>query len=261
MNRLQFGPLALVEENLNRPTAGSISSVEDSVEDNPRMRTETVAAGLPTKMGQAVYPHSLFIPSGYEKNYSYPLVVYLHDEQQNESMIHQVMSQISYQNYVGASFASPLSPGLKCSWGQCEDVIELSDLALAQCITAVKRRLNINADKVFLAGTGAGGTMAFRLALQNPSLVAGVISINGDLPKALTPFAQLKAARNVPIFWAHYRDSTVFPEASLCSNLSLLHTGGFSITLRQYPNDNVGCRQVFSDSNKWIMEQVTGQSS
>ncbi len=100
--------------------------------------------------------------------------------------------------------------------------------------------------------------MALRLAFLYPEQVAGVVSINGELPQNSRLFARLKNARQVPIFLGHFRNSTTYLEYQVCQDLALLHSGGFSVTLRQYPCPDNGCPHVFRDINRWMMEQVTG---
>ena len=52
-------------------------------------------------------------------------------------------------------------------------------------------RFNIDHQRVFLAGFGGGGEMAFRVAFERPDLFAGVISINGQVPSGDSPLAGL----------------------------------------------------------------------
>jgi phospholipase/carboxylesterase len=248
MNRLQFGPLALM----------------DSTRCETQQNGQTSAAGHVARLVQSDRTSQrLFIPAGYEKNYAYPLLVFLHDDQQSAGTLHRIMPEISVQNYVGAAFASPgssTSPGSSPSigsWSQDERGVADSMDGLQHCLENAVRRLNINRDKVFLVGAGSGGRMALRLALTCPEKVAGVISLNGELPNARCLLGRLKSARHVPVFLAHYRTSGRYTEQTLCENLLLLHSGGFSVTMRQYPCDDLGCQQVFRDLNQWVMELVT----
>lgn len=286
MNRLQFGPLAMLDQirqkteeqsNQKVATADEPTSATSPAESllatdrNQQGSTESTPSGLASILDQSssVVHFNLFIPMNYEPNYSYPLIVYLHDRGQSESRIHQTMPKLSCRNYAAISVRSPgkLNSGgndsnhPRMAWNQSDDVIEQAQAAVCYAIKNAMNRLNINPDRVFLVGEGDGGTMALRLAFQNPEWFAGVASLNGALPSEGTPFSRLNIARDVPVFWCHYRQSQLFPEDSLCDGLSLLHTAGFNLTLRQYPNDDTGCNQVYSDLNHWVMEQVTGSAS
>ena len=69
--------------------------------------------------------------------------------------------------------------------------------------------------------------MAFRIGFRRPELFAGVISINGQVPKSGCPLRDLPRCRELPVFWAHYRQSVDFLQEDLCQQLQLLHIAGF----------------------------------
>ena len=290
----------------NSGTCGKVG-MSGNTDGNGNTDTSSVRSsqGVMVRSGTAFHSQRVFIPTGYEPNYAYPLIVYLHDQGQDSAGLQKIMPEISFRNYIGVAYNSPqfrhaavvgraqrskqrtgegTTPGggagrgvgakdarmaagdSTASWMQESDVIAASMEALSSCLRRTQRRLNINLDKIFLVGVGAGGTMALRLALMLPDRVAGAVSLNGELPQGGVGsqgslFGRLKQARAVPLFLAHYRESTRFPEYQLCENLKLFHAGGFSVTMRQYPCDDRGCKQVFSDVDRWVMEQVTGMPS
>lgn len=276
MNRLQFGPLALLDAQAN-PVA--TISTESNTNKNAEAKTDDIgqipksSAKLPSyRPGNRIQEkdskpslvpssplaYRFFIPQGFERNYAYPLVVYLHDRCQNEGRIDQVMPSISTKNYVGVSVAAPKSAFEGDVWGQDPSTIQASRLGVLEAIETAKRRFKINAQKVFLIGHGSGGTMAFRIANSDPEKFAGIASINGAFPGNHSPLSQLKLARHLDIFWAHYQTSDRFTESDLCSEMSLLHTAGFNLTVRQYP---FGDRKelspvIFRDINRWAMDLV-----
>jgi phospholipase/carboxylesterase len=248
MNRLQFGPLAMMEMAANETLPPQTSTLANWTESGSLHQLPEGRANL-----------RVFIPAGYERNYAYPLLVYLHDVGQDASFLHRLMPQISLQNYVGCAFSSPSQNKSHGAWRQQDSVVYASLDGLAQTIQNAQSRLNINDKKIFLVGAGAGGSMAMRLAFLYHDRVAGVISLNGELPTTGPWLSRLKVARHIPILMAHYRKSRSFSEQRLCENLILLHSAGFSVTMRQYPCDDSGCEQVFRDTNRWVMESVTGE--
>ncbi|MEM6362945.1 MAG: alpha/beta hydrolase [Planctomycetota bacterium] len=52
--------------------------------------------------------------------------------------------------------------------------------AVLRCTRSAMRRFSIDADRIFLAGHGAGGTAAWDIVLSHPDLWAGVVPINAD---------------------------------------------------------------------------------
>lgn len=199
----------------------------------------------------------MFIPLHYERNYAYPLVVWLHDQGGDECRLPSLMPSLSLRNYVavaprGVDVCSEGGFG----WAQKPLSIEWTDAAIETAIDDARRQLHIAAHRIFLAGEGSGGTMAMRIAFQRPDWFAGVLSINGPLPRGAAPLSRLNACRRVPVFWTHARRDERFPESDLSEQLRLLHFGGFNVTLRQYPARH-GAAEILPDANRWMMDLVT----
>ncbi len=236
MNRINLGPLATM---------------------SPTSRAEIDFESRTIRPKTSQCEHSVFIPLHYEKNYAYPLIVWLHDHGSDETRLPQIMSALSLRNYVAAGpRGSDTCPGKGFGWLQQAGSIELADDAIGTAIDDACRQFNIATHRVFVAGEGSGGTMAFRIAFQRPEWFAGVVSINGPLPTGSAPLARLNSCRQMPIFWTQCRRDRQFNEATLAAQLRLLHIGGFNVTLRQYPADH-DCRQILPDANRWLMDLIT----
>lgn len=255
MNRIQLSPLATLtqkqehsqtEESQLTPAAAQIARSLRG------LNTEShEAAGLQT----ASQSPALFTPMHYEPGYSYPLIVWMHSNGDDQTQIQRIMPSISLRNFVAVAPQAVLgSQAAGFYWQQTAIGIEEAQAAVMQAIDHAQLKLNIAPHRVFLAGYGAGGTMALRVALELSHCLAGAVSINGPLPSGLTPLRNWMSCRQLPIFWAHCRKSHEFPENLLCDQLKLLHVGGFSVTLRQYPAGDELPAQSLSDLNNWIME-------
>jgi phospholipase/carboxylesterase len=209
-------------------------------------------------------PHSLFAPLHYERNYAYPLLIWLHGPGDNENQLKRIMPLVSMRNYVGVaprgtwSEDGPSSSGKHFAWRQHDDDTVLAEQRVVECIRLASERFHIHRRRVFLAGYDCGGTMAFRLGLNRPDLFAGVLSVGGAFPRGNRPLIRFHQCRDVPLFLAHCRESRDYPAESVCEDLRLFHTAGMSITLRQYPCGDEITTQMLSDMDSWIMEQVTG---
>lgn len=201
-----------------------------------------------------------FAPLHYEPNYSYPLLVWLHDDGGNSRELLKVMPLISMRNYVGASIAGePLVSGRGRAWRQSAEGTIAAENQLADAIELATQRFRIHDQRIFLAGNGAGGTLAVRLALRNPERFAGALTIGGSFPTGQSPLSMLAAARRLPLFIAQCRDSERYPVEQLCDELRLFHTAGLAATIRQYPCGDEVTTQMLHDVDVWLMERVTGQ--
>ncbi|MDB4533423.1 hypothetical protein N9242_01025 [Vicingaceae bacterium] len=252
MNRIKLGPLA----TLSQP-CDSIESGNKILRDGSTANSKNVF-NLPFPSVRRAN-HTVFVPLHYERNYSYPLVVWLHANGEDSQAMLRMMPDLSIRNYVAFAPEAPVSG--ECggySWRNDVDSIYAGEQSVYETIDDACSRLNIASERIFLIGSGAGGTMAFRVAFQRPELFAGVLSLNGALPSGETPLSRLNACRRLPVFWAHCRKDESFSEESLCNQLRLLHIAGFAVTLRQYPCGLELMPQILGDSNSWIMEIING---
>lgn len=235
----------------------SSSPIHSTITSRPQVRQAT-------PLTHAESAHSIFVPIHYERNYAYPLVVWLHSEGSGPHQLQQIMPLVSVRNYVAVGpqgTVAGASGEAGYGWLQTERDIKHAESRVLDSIDAVKRRFNIASNRVFVAGYSLGGTMAMRLGLRNPNVFAGAATIGGAFPRKHSPLNKLIQSRHLPIFVATGRDSDEYPIEQTCEDLRLLHAGGFSVTLRQYPCHNELTTHMLGDLNNWIMEHVTGQSA
>jgi phospholipase/carboxylesterase len=206
-------------------------------------------------------PHTTFTPVHYEKNYAYPLVVWLHGTAGNEHELRQVMPLVSMRNYVGVAprgtWIDPRKRG-RYGWRQDSDSIELAQARIASCVSLAKQRFNIHEKRIFLVGHGSGGTMAVRVAWNEPHRYAGAVAINGPLPTRFCPLHRVNEIRRIPCLLASSRESGTYPDRRVCSDLRLLHAAGCTVALRIYPGGDELTTTMLSDLNRWLMELVCG---
>jgi phospholipase/carboxylesterase len=209
--------------------------------------------------------HALFAPLHYERKYAYPLVVWLHSDGGNERELRQVMPHVSLRNYVAAAprgcrRGSAASGGY--TWVQSPAAADEADQRVAQCIEAAKARYNVHDGRIFIAGCGVGGTMALRLALQNPRQFAGAVSLGGPMPEGNCPLRSVNAARELPLMVASNVSSPAYPQTQVARDLRLLHSAGFALAIKQYVGEHDLSTCMLADMDRWIMERVcTGADS
>jgi phospholipase/carboxylesterase len=203
-------------------------------------------------------PHCLLAPLHYEPNYHYPLVVWLHPAGGDERELHQVMPLISLRNYASAAVRGPAPLKGGYDWPQTLGGIGMAETRVADAVALARSRFNVHKGRVYLLGYETGGTMALQLALRNPGLYAGGVSINGPFPAKHAPLARLPQLRQSRLLISHCRDSETYPTDRICQELALFHAAGMSVTLRQYPCGDELTTQMLADVDAWLMEQITG---
>lgn len=238
----------------------SASNVHTSIYDSHEF---TALDAVRPRRGESA-PYATFTPIHYEPNYAYPLIVWLHADACNEHELRQIMPQVSMRNYVGVApqgcWQSSRSPG-RHGWRQASDLIELAESRVADSIAVIQQRFNIHPERIFLAGNGSGGTMAVRIAWNNPARFAGVVSVNGPLPTQQSPLRRVNELRQLPCLLATSRDSKRYPQQRVCQDLRLLHAAGCTVALRQYPGGDGLTKWMLADVDRWMMELVCGASS
>ena len=206
--------------------------------------------------------HAFFGPLHYEPNYAYPLLVWLHGGGDSEVQLKRIMPLLSLRNYVaaaprGTQAINEDDPGESgYRWPQTADHILLAEQRVLDCIEIAAEKFHVAPHRVFLAGLGSGGTMAFRLAMEHPRRFAGVLSVGGAFPRGFAPLRQVEQSRNVPVFLATGRDSRRYSSERVCADLRLLYSAGMCITLRQYPCGDDLTTQMLSDMDRWMMDQI-----
>lgn len=206
--------------------------------------------------------HCLFTPKHYERNYAYPLVVWLHGPDDDERQVTRVMPLVSDRNYAavgprGTVAAEP--PGVGFCWVQEPDEIQQAQRCVMGAIAVARRWLNISPSRIFLAGYQQGATMAYRLALAKPHLFAGVLSFGGAFPRTLRPLANYHRARRMKIFLAGGREAQRYSESEVCRDLRLFHSAGMSVCVRLYPCGDELTTTMLADMDRWIMELIAPQ--
>lgn len=217
----------------------------------------------------ADWPHCIFAPLHYERNYPYPLIVWLHGPNDDERQLLRIMPSISVRNYVAVAPQGLLideNPADGCrasglTWPQASDARQTAESAVLDCISLVSRKFHISPKRIFLAGFDTGGTMAFRIALNQPQRFAGVISLGGPLPEGDAPLRYFSQARDLSVFLGIGKYSPFYSESQACENLNLLHAAGFQVTLRLYPCGQEVAPQMLRDLDRWVIEEINAAAN
>ncbi|QDT69739.1 Alpha/beta hydrolase family protein [Planctomycetes bacterium MalM25] len=199
-----------------------------------------------------------FTPKGFEPGYRYPLMVWLHGGGADEQSLPDVMRHVSTRNYVAVAPRGVDQTEAGYTWGESLESIDSAEDAVFEAIESANVRFSLHPERVLLAGAGAGGTMAMRIALRHPNHFGGAATIDGPLPTNHQPLARLNDLRGLPLLLSASKESTAYGESRVCQDLALLHSGGCRVAIRQYPGDDDLTTTMLADLNRWAMEIVCG---
>ena len=245
MNRIKISPLASTEIEA-KPE-------EDSV-PNPSVFSSAELASAFRRRAEGEF--SLFVPMHYQSSYAYPLIVWLHQDGLNCSELQQLMPKVSVRNHVAIAPQSGFAHESPIAWPNCEESVEAAYESVMAAVDHAKLRFNIHSDRIYIAGTGTGGTMAFRIAFERPDVFAGVASIDGPMETEHVPLRDWQRCRELNVLLSNFRQSQSYSQEDLCHHLRLLHVAGFNTTVRQYPGTAKLNDRILGDIDRWVMEHI-----
>jgi phospholipase/carboxylesterase len=230
-------------------------------------RTFRPAEGYYTSQLQAPrrLPVRTFLPTGYEPKYAYPLLVFFHGHGGSEKHILRLAPRLSRRNYICISLRGPQPAGtgkdgrLRYTWGpegQCDALVE--DYVL-QAVEQTRRHYHVHSERIYLAGVCEGATLAYRLGLLFPERLAGVISLNGAMPRRGGPLFRLPEIRQLRVFIGHGIANAFVPLAVARQDFRLLYTAGLAVKLNTYPTTNRLHPDMLRDLNRWIIGKINDE--
>jgi phospholipase/carboxylesterase len=205
-------------------------------------------------------PVRTFLPTGYEPNYPYPLLVFFHGHGGSEEQVLRLAPRLSRRNYIciglrGLEVLGPRADGrLGYTWGadgQCDTLVE--DYVM-RAVEQTRRHYHIHSERIYLAGFCEGATLAYRLGLSYPERFGGVISLNGCLPRCGRPLLRLPEARQLRVLIGHGIANPYVPLALAETDFRVFYAAGLAVRLHTYPATHRLHPDMLRDINRWIME-------
>lgn len=217
--------------------------------------------------------YATFAPLHYEREYAYPLLVWLHGPgKSGESHLKRVIPGLSLRNYVAVAPRGITVPVPEAkdssetfySWEQTPQAIMESEEIIFTAIEAAMHRFRIAPENVFLAGYAEGGTMAVRLALEYPDQFAGAASLCGEFPWNYRPCRQWNDIRRFPLFLTRGKDEDTDPTDGMMHSESrkrdeqlVWSMGMMNVMIQEYEGGQTIAPAMLSDLNHWLMANVT----
>lgn len=209
-------------------------------------------------------PVRMFLPTGYEPNYPYPLIVFFHSHGGSDEQILRLAPRISRRNCLYLSLRGPVAlngrdeDGLPSyGWGEAgEHDGQLAEYLL-RAVEQARREFHIHSERVYLAGVAEGAGVAYRMALRLPRRFAGVVSINGTLPRpADGPLFQDDEVRDLRVLIAHGAANEVVPLELARRDFLALYGAGADVLLSTYPCTHTVHPNMLRDINRWVIRNV-----
>ncbi|MGH9678179.1 MAG: alpha/beta hydrolase, partial [Candidatus Acidiferrum sp.] len=175
------------------------------------------------------WPVRTFLPTGYEPNYPYPLLVFFHGQGGSEEQVLRLAPRLSRRNYVSIALRGPLEIAPRrngrraFSWGSdCQHESGIEDYVF-RAVEQTRRLFHVHSERIYLAGFCEGATPAYRLGMLYPEKFGGVVSLNGCLPRRGGPLLRLPAVRQLRVFIGHGIANAMVPMAMARADYHLFY--------------------------------------
>jgi phospholipase/carboxylesterase len=230
-------------------------------------RTFRPAEGFYTSEVQAprCLPLRTFLPTGYEPNYPYPLLVFFHGQGGCEEQILRLAPRVSRRNYICIGLRGPESLGqrpdgrLGYCWGGNGQYDTLVEDYVLRAIEQTRRHYHVHSERIYLAGFREGATLAYRLGMLFPERFGGVISLNGCMHRH-GPLLRLPEVRQLRVLIGHGIANPIVPLAMAERDFRLFYAAGLQVRLHTYPTTHRLHPDMLRDVNRWVMESVTSET-
>jgi phospholipase/carboxylesterase len=212
-------------------------------------------------------PVRTFLPTGYEPNYAYPLLVFFHGQGGSDEQILRLAPRLSRRNFICISLRGPQLLGeredgrLAFSWGLDGQHDTLIEDYVLHAIEQTRRNYHVHSERIYLAGFREGADLAYRLGLTSPERFGGVLSLNGAMPRRGGPLLRLNEVRHLRVFIGHGIANAIVPLSMAQSDFRLFYTAGMAVRMCTYPTTHRLHPDMLRDVNRWIIQGIDQESS
>ena len=94
------------------------------------------------------------------------------------------------------------------------------------------------------------------MAFQYPEKFAGILALNGHLPRHQAPLWRVQALKNLPVFMGHGIANSVVTSRSAEKDRDSMILAGMNPFWRTYGTNHRIHAEMLRDANTWIMDKI-----
>jgi len=230
------------------------------------LQTEVPAEGYYTATlpQSPARPIRTFLPEQVQSRYAYPVLVMFHGRGGNEEEVLRLAPLVSRRNYIAVSVRGPESIGNRgdgraaCSWGDNGGSADDSADAAMQAVQMLRLHHNIHSQRVYLVGVNDGAAAAYRAAFALGNRVAGVVAVNGNLPRSQgkIPLFNLEQVRKQRVLICQSTSSSPTQELNVLRDRKLFYAAGAEVAYRRFKSTAAVPPEMLREVNRWIIDQI-----
>lgn len=204
------------------------------------------------------------LPERYEHGYAYPLVVLFHGRGGSEEQILKVAPKLSKQNFVYLSLRGPERIGrrkngsIAYGWNH-HDADGMFGEYVRLSVQLARATYHIHSERIYLMGVREGATAAFHAAFALGQKVAGVVALNGLMPRPQgKPVFKLDDVRHMKCFLGHGEFGSI-SEADANRDYRTLYGAGADVEYRRYATGKQLHPNMMTDVNQWLVNNLNAE--
>ncbi len=182
-------------------------------------------------------PYVYYVPPDYDSSKKTPLLVYLHGGVGRANIIEDPINYARESEFIplaemyGWLMLFPLGQDGATWW----DDVGMSNID-SQIIT-MKKRFNIDDNRVFMEGFSDGGSAAFLHAMLKPNMYGAFIALNGHMGVGSTAGDLPLYAPNMfntPVYAITSKGDQLYPSEKMRPTIEMARSAGANIIYREY---------------------------
>lgn len=205
------------------------------------------------------------LPESYEPGYAYPLLVLFHGRGGNEEQVLRVAPKISSQNFVYLSLRGPQPLGRRPSgqkgfgW-EHENAADMFGEYVRLAVELTRRTYHIHSERVYLVGVNEGCDAAYRAGFALAGQVAGVVALNGAMPRNAEgrPIFNLADAAQLRLFLGQGSNCPEAVRTAMDEDFTLLDAAGANVRKSEYPSGKIHA-STLREINHWVVDAVNAE--
>jgi phospholipase/carboxylesterase len=126
-----------------------------------------------------------------------------------------------------------------------------------RAVEQTRRHYHVHSERIYLAGFCEGAMLAYRLGFLYPERFAGVIALNGCIPRHGGPLLRLPEVRKLRVLIGHGIANAIVPLPLARSDFRLLYTAGLDVRMHTYAANHRIHRHMLRDIDRWVMKAIS----
>ena len=195
-------------------------------------------------------------PVGYEPNYPYLLLVFLHGHSLQRGAILRLAPRLSRRNYIciaprpHISSRGPTARALQLGAGRRTTRWSRSTFPRDR---ADRRSYHIHSERIYLAGFREGAAVAYRLGMVYPDRSPASSRSTADA-ETRRAAAAIPEVRKLRVFIGHGFANAIVPLAQAKQDHRLFYSAGLNVKLHTYPSTHRIHAEMLRDVDRWVQD-------